>query len=158
VIDRGDRSAGTNPKFGGYYIQGSWVVTGESRRYNLYNGAFQAPRPFSPLAWPFGIGAWELAVRYSHTDLNYKQGDDGTPGSLFAVRGGEQDIWTLGVNWYLNANVRLSFNWLHIDVDRLNPAGPGNAAPFGPAPNTPPVGVQIGQKLNAFAMETQFAF
>jgi phosphate-selective porin OprO/OprP len=40
----------------------------------------------------------------------------------------------------------------------LNPAGPGNLTPFGPAPNTPRIGVQIGQKLNAFAMETQFAF
>jgi len=47
---------------------------------------------------------------------------------------------------------------LMIDVDRLNPAGPGNTQPFGPAPNTPPVGVEIGQDLDVFALRTQFSF
>jgi phosphate-selective porin OprO/OprP len=49
-------------------------------------------------------------------------------------------------------------NWLHVDVDRLNPAGPGNLTPFGPAPGTPPLGVQIGQDLDIFGLRTQYAF
>ena len=49
-------------------------------------------------------------------------------------------------------------DYLMIDVERLNPAGPGNAQPFGPAPNTPPIGVEIGQDLDVFALRTQFSF
>jgi phosphate-selective porin OprO/OprP len=43
-------------------------------------------------------------------------------------------------------------------VNRLNPAGPGNLTPFGPAPATPPNGVQIGQDLNVIALRSQFSF
>jgi phosphate-selective porin OprO/OprP len=50
------------------------------------------------------------------------------------------------------------FNYLMIDVDRLNPAGPGNPTPFGAPPATPPVGVQIGQDLDVYAVRTQFSF
>jgi phosphate-selective porin OprO/OprP len=50
------------------------------------------------------------------------------------------------------------FNWLRVDVDRLNPAGPGNLTPFGPAPGTPPIGVDIGQDLNIYGLRTQYSF
>ena len=49
-------------------------------------------------------------------------------------------------------------NWLHVDVDRLNPAGVGNLTPFGPAPATPPIGVQIGQDLDIYGLRTQYSF
>jgi phosphate-selective porin OprO and OprP len=49
-------------------------------------------------------------------------------------------------------------NYLLIDVDRLNPAGPGNPAPFGPAPGTPPIGVDIGQDYDVLAVRTQYSF
>jgi phosphate-selective porin OprO/OprP len=45
-----------------------------------------------------------------------------------------------------------------IDVERCNPAGPGNAQPFGPSPNTPPIGVDVGQDLDVIALRTQFSF
>ena len=62
---------------------------------------------------------------------------------------------TLGVNWYLNANLRASLNYFMVDVDRLNP---GNAV-FGAAPATPNApGVQIGQDYDAVALRTQFSF
>ena len=75
-----------------------------------------------------------------------------------AIRGGVQDIWTLGVNWYLNPNVKIVLNWLRVDVDRLNPAGAGTLAPFGPEPGTPPLGVNIGQELNIYGLRTQYSF
>jgi len=62
------------------------------------------------------------------------------------------------VNWYLNTNVKLMFNYLHIDVDRLNPAGPDNLTPFGSSPATPPLGVDIGQSLDVYALRSQFSF
>ena len=147
-----------DPSFGGFYLMGSWMITGESRRYNATTGSFQNPRPKSPFAHDGGWGAFEVAARFSQTDLNFDEGAVGTAPVASAVRGGEQDVMSLGLNWYLNSNIKLLFNYLMIDVDRLNPAGPGNAAPFGAGAATPPVGVEIGQDLDVYILRTQFRF
>ena len=148
-----------DPRFAGGYAEASWILTGESRRHNIATGSFQNPRPyraFSPANG--GFGAFELAARYSYLDLDFRPGAAGAVALPGSIRGGEQRIVTLGLNWYLNSNAKLLFNYLHVDVDRLNPAGPGNLAPFGAGAATPPVGVQIGQDYDAFAVRTQFAF
>lgn len=147
-----------DPEFSGGYLEASWILTGESRRYVAANGAFQAPRPRIPFDGNGGFGAVELALRYSVTDLNDAEGLAGTEAPLGSVRGGEQEVLGLGLNWYFSQNVKLMFNWLHVDVDRLNPAGPGNTTPFGPAPATPPLGVEVGQDLDIFALRSQFSF
>lgn len=152
------KTALDNPSFGGYYVQGSWLMTGEAHRYNMANGAYQAPRPLLPFNSSGGIGAWELAFRFSHMDLNFQEGDEGTAATPTSVRGGLQDILTAGVNWYATPSVRFVLEYQHVDVDRLNPAGPGNLTPFGAAPATPPIGVQIGQAYNAYALRSQFSF
>ena len=56
------------------------------------------------------------------------------------------------------ARVRRMLNYLHVRVDRLNPAGPDDPEPFGPAPSTPPVGVQIGQTLDIVALRFRYSF
>jgi phosphate-selective porin OprO/OprP len=91
-------------------------------------------------------------------NLDFAEGLEGTAALPGSVRGGDQRILTLGVNWYPNANFRVMMNYNMIDVDRLNPAGPGNLAPFGPAPATPPNGVEIGQDLDVLAISTQYSF
>jgi phosphate-selective porin OprO/OprP len=156
-VDRRDPAL-DDPSFGGYYLQGSWLITGESRRYNPATGSFQNPRPRSPFAHEGGWGAFELAARFSHVDLNFAEGDEGTAPVAGAVRGGEQDVLALGLNWYLNPNFKVLLNYLMIDVDRLNPAGPANTAPFGAGVATPPVGAEIGQDLEVIAVRTQFSF
>jgi phosphate-selective porin OprO/OprP len=157
-----ERSAATanfaDPEFEGFYVQGSWILTGETRRYDPASGAFQSPRPFIPFSSAGGWGAWELALRYSHLDLDFHSGLEGTAAAADAIRGGTQNILALGVNWYVNSNVKMMLNWLHVDVDRLNPAGPDNLTPFGPALGTPPLGVQIGQDLDIFGLRTQYSF
>lgn len=153
-----ERSAAADAAFGGYYAQASWMITGQSRRYDVASGAFQAPRSFVPFSLGGGIGAWELGLRYSHTDLNDREGALGSIASASAIRGGEQNIWTLGLNWYVSPSFRLMLNYLHIDVDRLNPASLSNPQPFGAFPGTPPIGVQIGQELDVVALRSQFAF
>jgi len=147
-----------DPEFTGYYVQGSWMLTGESRRYNATTGSFQNPRPLVPFSPNGGWGAWELAARYSRMNLNFEEGPAGSAALPGSVRGGDQQVWTLGVNWFPNPNVKVMLNYLLIDVNRLNPAGPGNTQPFGAAPNTPPNGVEIGQDLDVIALRTQFSF
>ena len=56
----------------GYYLQGSWIFTGERRRYNATTGSFQNPRPMVPFSSSGGFGAFELAARYSHTESQFR--------------------------------------------------------------------------------------
>jgi phosphate-selective porin OprO/OprP len=158
-VDRRAPTTLPDPSFGGYYVEGSWVLTGESHRYNMNNGSFQNPRARVPFNLADGgCGAWELALRYSHTDLDFHEGLAGVAAATDSVRGGTQNIMAVGVNWYPNTNFRLMLEYLSISVDRLNPAGPGNLTPFGPAPATPPIGVQIGQDADVIALRSQFSF
>jgi phosphate-selective porin OprO/OprP len=95
--------------FEGYYAQASWFLTGESRSYYASRGVFGrvTPRSRFDLA-SRAPGAWELAVRYSTFDLNSEE-----------ILGGEQNLVTLGLNWYPNANVRFMLNYVKVlDVDR----------------------------------------
>jgi phosphate-selective porin OprO/OprP len=147
-----------DPDFAGYYLQGSWIFTGERRRYNPATGTFQNPRPAHPFSGDGGLGAFELAARYSRLNLNFEEGIEGTAAAAGSIRGGDQSVVTLGINWYPNPNVKVMLDYLLIDVDRLNPAGVDNPLPFGPAPNTPPIGVQIGQDLDVIALRSQFSF
>lgn len=135
-------AAPPDPHFAGWYVMGSWVLTGEPRVYNPAEARFDAPRlsyNFNPEAGTWG--AFELAARYSLTDLNYREGNVGTAPVLGAIRGGEQKIWSVGVNWYLNPSMRLMLDWQHVDVDRLNASG-----------------AQIGQTYNALAARGQVNF
>lgn len=157
-VERRGAAAFPDPDFSGYYLQGSWLVTGESRRYNPVTGSFQNPRPKAPFSREGGAGAWELAARHSNMNLNFQEGLDGAAAGASGVRGGEQNVFTFGVNWYLNPNFKVMMNYLLIDVERLNPAGPGNLTPFGASPATPPIGVEIGQDLDVIALRTQYSF
>ena len=156
-LDRREPTSLADPSFGAWYIQGSWVLTGERRRYNRTTGSFQRPRPRVPFTSGGGHGAWELALRYSHADLDFREGLAGTAAAVDGVRGGVQNNWTVGLNWYPHPNLSFMLDYIRVDVDRLNPAGPGNLTPFGAAPGTPPIGVQIGQDLHVYALRSQFS-
>ena len=147
-----------DPDFAGYYLQGSWIFTGESRRYNAATGSFQNPRPMVPFSSGGGFGAWELAARYSRMDLDFMEGSRQPPRVPAAVRGGDQSVMTLGVNWYPNPNIKVMMNYLLIDVDRLNPAGPGIRSLSVRRRTRRRIGVEIGQDLDVFALRTQFSF
>lgn len=141
-VDRRNAAAGvSDPKFSGWYVQGGWVLTGEARKYNTSNFAFDAPavaRPFEPGTGKWG--AWELVTRYSVLDLNHHEN-----AALAAdrVRGGEQTIWTAGLNWFPNSVAKFSLHYLDVDIDRLDPAG-------GLVP--------LSQSYQAVNFRSQFAF
>lgn len=100
------RSVGADLGFDGYYAQTGWIITGERHEYGDATGVFRGPRPRN--AW----GALELAARYSSLDLS----EAGAPNS------GEADDVTAGVNWYIGRNFRLAANYVHSEVDAINPA------------------------------------
>jgi len=131
-----------NPHFDGWYVEGVWVLTGEPRPYNAGEARFDAPKMnynFNPAAGTWG--AFELAARYSDTNLNYNEGAFGAATPVGGVRGGEQKIATVGVNWYWNPDIRFMLDWQHVKVDRLSATG-----------------VQIGQTYNTIALRSQLTF
>jgi phosphate-selective porin OprO/OprP len=144
------------PHFYGFYLEGSWILTGERRRFDPSRAAFWFPKPDQAVGQ--GWGAWELVVRYSRMNLNSRAGEAGQAPPPGGVRGGDQKILAAGLNWYPRRRVRLMLDYMRVSVDRLNPAGPDDPAPFGPAPATPPIGVQIGQKLNILALRVRYSF
>jgi len=157
-IDVDRRNIGTSfsdPSFSGWYVQDSYILTGETRRYSTATGGFGGPRPakpFDPKAG--GWGAWEIAARYSVLDLNDNEGAFGAAAPAGGIRGGEQEITTPGLIWTPNQNVRFLGNVYFVDVDRLS----AGAGAFGAGTLTPPAGAQIGQDYIAYALRTQVAF
>lgn len=140
-----------DPEFSGWYVQGSWILTGESRRYSTATAGFDGPRAAKPFSLKEGTwGAWELAIRYSNIDLNYLENALPAAGS---IRGGEQNIFSLGVNWYVNNGVTLQAVYRNVQVDRLSPGGTAFIAG-----STPALNAQVGQDLDIFAFRTQYAF
>ncbi|MBS0280157.1 MAG: hypothetical protein JSR25_03275 [Proteobacteria bacterium] len=132
--------------FGGWYVEGSWVLTGESRGYSAANAAFTGPKPrvnFSPEGG--GWGAFELAARYSTLDLNDNAGVIGGALPAGGVRGGEQRIGTIGLNWYPNPVLKFTLQAQNVQLSRIGT--------LGATPNA-----NIGQNFNTIAFRSQLAF
>lgn len=140
-ITRKNPAAGvTDPSFAGWYIEGGWTLTGEARRYNATTGAFDGIVPknnFDPKGGHWG--AFELVARYANLDLDYNIGS-AVVGDR--VRGGQQDISTLGLSWTLNPSVRFVFQGQQVQVVRMN--------------NT--TGALLDQDYSTFAVRSQFGF
>jgi phosphate-selective porin OprO/OprP len=109
-----DATGVSDPDFDGYYAFASWFLTGESRKYK--KGAFGRVSPKS-IVGRGGIGAWELAARYSHLNL-----DDGS------FNGGEESNITLGLNWYATKYVRFMANYVYVDADPISENTTGGVA------------------------------
>jgi phosphate-selective porin OprO and OprP len=127
--------------FDGYYLQASYVLTGESRRYIPTTGAYSGVRPARPVG-SGGWGAWEVAVRWSHIDLNSHETPGVAQAATGGVFGGRANGLALGVNWYVNNNIRFMLNYIHDDVNKLAANGVTPA----------------GARIDAIAMRTQIAF
>lgn len=106
---------GPDSTYRGWYVEGSWFLTGETRPYK--NGAFDRVKVLNPV-FEGGHGAWQLAARYDVLNL----GDNATLIPTCTMCG-EQKTWQLGVNWYLNDNARLMFNYNQSDIGGGNIAG-----------------------------------
>jgi phosphate-selective porin OprO/OprP len=130
-----------HPNFAGWYIEGSWILTGESKAYsagaiNNEVGGFNAPVPSRPFSFSGDSwGAWEIALRYSDTDLNWHTG------VANGVFGGDERVFAVALNWYLNRNVRVMLD------DNIVTVKKGTLA----IPN------RDGQDVNIVGLRVQFA-
>src|SRR5262245_22863887 len=111
----------------GIYMQVGWFLTGEHRPYDRIAGAIDRVRPFEDFflvntdrGLERGKGAWEVALRFSHIDL-----DDAN------ISGGVMNNVTLGVNWYCNPFCKVVFNYIH--SWRQSPTSPPASPALGPA-------------------------
>jgi phosphate-selective porin OprO/OprP len=99
----------------GLYVEASCFLTGEHRPYNRASGAFESVKPNKDfLARGGGLGAWQVATRYSFLDFDR--------GNLPASATNVQDF-TVGLNWYLNSYLRIDWNYIHSWV-----AGPDSSS------------------------------
>lgn len=85
---------GRDPVFRGYYVLGSWVLTGEQRDYDRQSGLLKRITPVG--RW----GAPELVARYAAVDL-----------SSGGIDGGRYDRIEVGANWW--ATTRWKFGMLY---------------------------------------------
>jgi phosphate-selective porin OprO/OprP len=116
--------------FQGAYVEALVLLTGESRTWNTREYVFNRVIPNRSLRVGrcdcdgdcdgYGLGAWELGVRYTYLDVSNK-----------AVQAGQFHSLTFGLNWYLNANAKLQFNYDF--ARRLDTGNPlqGNIHSFG---------------------------
>jgi phosphate-selective porin OprO/OprP len=125
-------------KFDGGYAEASYVLTGESHKYNAASASYAGIKPDHPFSWQANSwGAWEIAGRFSRMNLNDQIA------TAAGIAGGEQNIYTASLNWYINGNVRFMFNYLHGDISRQVSSTNSTDA---------------GSHFDAFAMRTQVAF
>ena len=95
--------------FNGYMAQVSYFLTGEHRPYDRTLGIHSRVRPFEDFfhvrtksqGIQTGLGAWEVAARYSNIVLNDKD-----------IQGNNLTDFTIGLNWYLNPYTRWKFNYI----------------------------------------------
>ena len=108
------RSSGGDVDLTGYYINASYFLTGEHRPYDRTAGAFTRVIPNHNWRNDGHWGAWELAARVSNIDFNDK--------GLSESYRNELDAWSLGLNWYLNPNTRVMWNYIVTEVSTVSPS------------------------------------
>jgi phosphate-selective porin OprO/OprP len=135
------------------------MITGEARKYNTQTGAFDGPT----IAHPFslnggGFGAFELVARYSMADLNSRANDEDAITHILtadAIRGGREQNYVIGLNWYPNSVVRFMLDVQHVKISRLSPCTGGTSCT---TTWLTPLNAQIGQSYNTIGIRSQFAF
>ena len=101
-----------DPFFHGGDIFVAYLLTGETRPYNLRGAYFRARFSRRAPCSTAVRGAWEFVLRYSYADLDSK-----------SIRGGTFWRITPMVNWHLSDNMRLEFVYGYGVLDRFGSQG-----------------------------------
>jgi phosphate-selective porin OprO/OprP len=103
MLSHVDRPHGNNETFWAAYAEVAYILTGESRPYRENRGVLGRLVPSNPVAFrDGGLGLWEVAARYSYVDLNNRD-----------TRGGRLGDWSIALNWYARAHVRVMTEYVH---------------------------------------------
>ena len=124
-------------------VSGQWVLTGERASFN----GLTPVNPFQPHAG--GWGAFQLVARFSELNIDnaaFNGFSDPTTSARSAT------AWSVGLNWWLNRNVRVLTSFSHTTFQ-----GGGEVNPFIPSTTTAPATV-THQDENAFFTRIQIAF
>ncbi|MEY2407989.1 MAG: phosphate-selective porin OprO and OprP [Verrucomicrobiota bacterium] len=101
-----------------WQVAGQWVLTGEDASF----GNIVPRHPFDPRAGHWG--AWQIVARYARLDVD----DAAFP--LFAnpaTSASSAEAWSVGLNWWLNRNVRILSSYSHTQFS--GGGGPGTSPP-----------------------------
>lgn len=124
-------------------ISAQWVLTGEP-------ASFTGITPKHPFTWTGGgWGAWQLVGRFSRLDIDnatFRGFSDSATSANAAT------AWSVGVNWWLNKNVRLLTSFSHTVF-----SGGGAYKPANSGTLIPPATVSH-QDENALFTRLQIAF
>jgi len=143
-----------------YYIDLMYNITGENWAPTYRSGVVGAVRPNSPfdLTTMSGTGAWQIGLRYSRYDASSFGGNNNGDGKTYTNTAGKQyevegspigTTMTLGLNWILNPNARVMFNYSQSRFDSaFYPVDIGTSA----------IAKKIGDNSHAFMLRSQFNF
>jgi phosphate-selective porin OprO/OprP len=102
---------GPRPVFYAFYLSGSYALTGEMRQYRHDLGTIRRIRPKRELRdGSGGLGAFEVALRFSRIDLNDQD-----------ITGGTLNDLSFAFNWYPTYPTRVSFNMIRSKREAWNP-------------------------------------
>lgn len=107
------RDGGSDLFFHGGYVQVSYFLTGEHQPYDRQKGIIGRVKPFENFflvdrckgGRGFGLGALQIAARYSYLDLS----DDN-------ILGGVGNNFTAGLNWFWTAYSKVQVNYIYGDI------------------------------------------
>lgn len=114
--------------YSGYYVEVLYFLTGEHRIYDYQKGLVGRVIPFENATFVRGTngrptflsGAWQIGIRYNALNLDSK-----------TINGGQLHDITLGLNWFLNPNMKLQWNVTMAHRDGQNNTADGNIYGFG---------------------------
>ena len=94
----------------GWQVAGGWVLTGEDATF----AGVLPRRPFNPFSGDWG--AWQLIGRVSELDVNSAAfGHSYFANPAASAKAAHE--WSVGLNWYLNRNVRVGTSFAHTTFD-----------------------------------------
>jgi phosphate-selective porin OprO and OprP len=102
VSNFGTKTTSANLDNTAWEVSGGYVLTGEDASYN----GVTPKHPFSPLNGRWG--ALQLVGRYAQLDVDKKAFSGYADPTTSAS---EADAWAVGLNWYLNRNIRINTSY-----------------------------------------------
>lgn len=123
-----NRVAGNDLNFNGAYAYVSYFLTGEHIPWDRKSGTLGRVIPFENFflvdrccgGTGGGMGAWQVALRWSYADFS----DDD-------IQGGVGESLTAGLNWHWTPYSRMQFNYIYGDIEQNDLNAAAGAPNFG---------------------------